>query len=193
MINTGRAVNLADWSGRPNMVFANNSAYSQADAVRIIETPLTSEKEAQRLIDLAASRYWRVTNPTMRNVLDEPVGYRLVPGANALPFLDPESPVGRRAGFMYRHFWASRYQADELYPAGRYPNQHPGGDGLPRWTDADRSLEDQRIVVWYTLGVTHIPRTEDWPIMPVHPTGFRLVPAGFFSQNPGLGVAATGR
>jgi hypothetical protein len=35
MINTGRAVNLSNWSGKPNMVFANNIAYSQGDAVRI--------------------------------------------------------------------------------------------------------------------------------------------------------------
>jgi hypothetical protein len=36
MVNTARAVNLADWSGQPNMTFANNAAYSQTgDAVRI--------------------------------------------------------------------------------------------------------------------------------------------------------------
>ena len=36
MINTGRAVNLSNWGGRPNMTFANNAAYSKTgDAVRI--------------------------------------------------------------------------------------------------------------------------------------------------------------
>jgi primary-amine oxidase len=43
-----------------------------------------------------------------------------------------------------------------------------------------------RPVFHLPLGVTHIPRTEDWPIMPVHTAGFRLVPAGFFSRNPAL-------
>jgi len=41
-------------------------------------------------------------------------------------------------------------------------------------------------VVWYTSGVTHVPRPEEWPIMNVHPTGFKLIPAGFFSRNPAL-------
>jgi primary-amine oxidase len=43
-------------------------------------------------------------------------------------------------------------------------------------------------VIWYTLGVTHIPRPEEWPIMTVHPAGFRLVPDGFFDHNPAADV-----
>jgi hypothetical protein len=81
-----------------------------------------------------------------------------VPGANALPFLDPQSPVGKRAALMCRHFWAARYARDELYPTGWYPNQHPGGDGLPPWTAADRPLEGENVVVWYTLNYHHLPR-----------------------------------
>ncbi len=177
------SVSEVNFSGAPT---GEDNPYG--NAVRITETPLASEAQAQRLIDLAASRYWRVTNPSARNALGEPVGYRLVPGANALPFLDPESPVGRRAGFMYRHFWATRYDADELYPAGRYPNQHAGGDGLPRWTAADRSLENQRIVVWYTLNYHHLPRPEDWPVQPCVYAGFHWMPSGFFDYNPALDV-----
>ena len=66
------------------------------NAIAITETKLATESEAQRVIDLAASRYWRVTNPQVLNALGDPVGYKLVPGANALPFLNPDSP-GRPA------------------------------------------------------------------------------------------------
>jgi primary-amine oxidase len=78
-----------------------------------------------------------------------------------------------------------------MFASGEYVNFNLSGEGLPKWTSANRPVENRDIVVWYTLGVTHIPRTEDWPIMPVHPTGFRLMPAGFFSQNPGLDAPAT--
>ena len=44
------------------------------------------------------------------------------------------------------------------------------------------------IVVWYTFGVTHVPRPEHWPVMPVEYTGFTLVPVGFFDRNPALDV-----
>ena len=36
MINVGRAVNLSDWTGKPNVTFANNVCYSQTgDAIRV--------------------------------------------------------------------------------------------------------------------------------------------------------------
>jgi primary-amine oxidase len=42
--------------------------------------------------------------------------------------------------------------------------------------------------VWHTVGVTHVPRPEDWPVMPVEYCGFMLQPVGFFERNPTLDV-----
>ena len=72
-----------------------------------------------------------------------------------------------RAGFTGNHVWVTAYDPDERYPAGDYPNQHAGGDGLPRWTAADRPLEDADVVLWYVFGAHHVVRPEDWPVMPV--------------------------
>ena len=44
------------------------------------------------------------------------------------------------------------------------------------------------LVVWYNFGQTHIPRLEDWPVMPVASVGFMLRPDGFFNSNPALDV-----
>ena len=55
---------------------------------------------------------------------------------------------------------------------------------------ADRELADVDLVLWYTFGLTHVPRPEDWPVMPVTRIGFRLVPSCFFDGNPGLDVPA---
>ena len=43
-------------------------------------------------------------------------------------------------------------------------------------------------MLWHSFGLTHFPRTEDWPIMPVDYTGFTLKPTGFFDRNPALDV-----
>jgi primary-amine oxidase len=40
--------------------------------------------------------------------------------------------------------------------------------------------------MWYSTGVTHIPRPEDWPVMPVAHVGFHLLPVGFFTRNPAM-------
>jgi primary-amine oxidase len=53
---------------------------------------------------------------------------------------------------------------------------------------ADRSLEGTDTVVWYTFGHHHVPRPEDWPVMPVAAIGFSLRPCGFFDRNPALDV-----
>jgi primary-amine oxidase len=93
---------------------------------------------------------------------------------------------------MDHHLWVTRYAPDERYPAGEFPYQHRGGDGLPRWVEADRSIEDTDLVVWYTMNHHHVPRPEDWPVMPAARIGFTLKPWGFFDANPGLDVPPTG-
>jgi primary-amine oxidase len=34
--------------------------------------------------------------------------------------------------------------------------------------------------------VHHVPRPEEWPVMPVAYAGFTLKPVGFFERNPAL-------
>ncbi len=151
-------------------------------------TRLDSEAQARRRVDSARSRTWKITNPNVRNRLGEPVAYKLVPGATPTLLAQPGSSIGQRAGFATENLWVTPQHPDERRPAGEHPNQHAGGDGLPRWTAADRSLVDTDIVVWHTFGVTHVPRPEDWPVMPVEYAGFLLAPVGFFDRNPALDV-----
>ena len=149
-------------------------------------TALPSESMAHRNVNLASSRKWEVMNPSVKNGLGENTGYILVPEENAVPYAAPDSWMRKRAGFIDAQFWATAYDPAQLYAAGFYANQSRGNDGLPVWIRANRSLQDSDVVIWYTLGVTHIPRPEDWPIMPVHPAGFKLVPDGFFEHNPAI-------
>jgi primary-amine oxidase len=152
------------------------------------ETALRTEQQAQRDLNFASSRAWKVINPNVTNALGANTSYILAPGENAIPYALPDSPIRRRAAFLNHHLWATRYQSEELAAAGPYPNQSKGGDGLVKYSADDASLVDQDLVLWYTLGVTHIPRPEEWPVMPTAHAGFRLIPAGFFAQNPGLYV-----
>ncbi len=151
-------------------------------------TVLESESVAQRVVDPFVNRYWKVINPNRLNHVGAPVGYKLVPGHTTYPMAQRDSVIGRRAGFMYSHLWVTPENPTERYPAGDYPFQHAGGAGLPEWTAADRPLVNTDVVLWYTFGTNHIPRTEDWPVMPVERVGFHLKPVGFFRQSPGNDV-----
>jgi primary-amine oxidase len=139
-------------------------------------------------VSLDAARYWKVVNPHERNAVGESPGYALKPHGTVVPFVRPEASVLKRAGFMANHLWVTPYAEDERHAAGDYPNQHQGGEGLPRWTAADRAVADTDVVVWYTFGEHHAARLEDWPVMPVQYAGFLLQPVGFFDRSPALDV-----
>ncbi len=126
------------------------------NAFRQRVTRFESELDARRDADAASSRAWKFTNPDVHNGLGAPVAYKLTPTMSTPTMLaHPTSSVGRRAGFAQHNLWVTPYRRDELRAAGEYPNQHAGGDGLPRWTADDRSLAGTDVVCWYTFGVTH--------------------------------------
>jgi primary-amine oxidase len=151
-------------------------------------TLLEHELAARRQVDPSKSRSWKIANRTRTNWVGQPTAYKLVPASTPTLLADPASSVGQRAAFAAHNLWVTPFHEDERRAAGDYPNQSSGGDGLPRWTAQDRPIVDTDIVVWHSFGVTHLPRPEDWPVMPVEYTGFSLVPFGFFDRNPALDV-----
>jgi primary-amine oxidase len=160
------------------------------NAFRPRVSALRSEADARRDASDAASRIWTVGSTERRNVHGTPTAYRLVPGHGTATLLaQPGSSVDRRAGFARHTLWATRYDAGERFPAGTYPYQHAEPGGLTEWS-GDRSLDGEDVVLWYTIGVTHFVRPEDWPIMPMTKAGFMLQPVGFFDRNPTLDIPA---
>ncbi|OFI38126.1 histamine oxidase [Arthrobacter sp. SW1] len=156
-------------------------------------TVLTRESEAVREGDARNGRSWVISNPESRNRLGEPVAYKLHSENQPTLLADPASSIARRATFATKDLWVTRYAEDELYPTGDFVNQHPGGAGLPAYIAQDRDIDGQDIVVWHTFGLTHFPRPEDWPIMPVDTVGFKLRPEGFFDRSPVLDVPASAK
>jgi primary-amine oxidase len=133
---------------------------------------------------------WRVVNPNSTNGLNQHPGYELRPGHSAMSMLAADDFPQRRAGFTAAPLWVTAYDPEELYAAGPYPNQSKGGEGLPSYVKRHRSVDNADIVLWYTMGFHHVPRPEDWPVMPTLWHSVSLVPDGFFDRNPALGETA---
>lgn len=160
------------------------------NAFRPQRTRLTRESEAMRTADNLKARVWHITNPDKQNRLGQTVGYALHPEGQPVLLADPSSSIAQRAAFATKHLWVTKYDPAERYPAGNYVNQNPGNAGLPAYVAQDRDIDGQDIVVWHTFGLTHFPRPEDWPVMPVDYAGFTLKPVSFFDRNPALNVPA---
>jgi len=177
------AVEEVDVTGLP---VGPGNPYGNAIAQQV--TRLTSESQGARRTDGARGRTWRIISTERANRFGRPTSYTLYPESAPTLLADPDSPLARRAGFAANHLWVTRYDPDQRWPAGDFVNQHPGGAGLPAFTAADRDIDGHDIVVWHTFGPTHVPRPEDWPVMPVARCGFTLKPTGFFDRNPTLDV-----
>jgi len=188
----------------PDGVFVTCCAWSWASysskGGKGIPTPLSlmverrrfsSEGETGRLTNTHTGRLWEIINPNVKNsATGEPVGYRLrgKTGSNTRFAQLPGSANDKRAGFAQKHFWVTQYDDDERFPAGSYPNQNPGGEGLPAWIKQDRSIDNEDLVVWYNLCQTHVSVPEDWPVLPAKMLSFKLEPAHFFEENPSIDV-----
>ncbi|MCO6465596.1 MAG: hypothetical protein J5I53_03180 [Bradyrhizobiaceae bacterium] len=144
------------------------------------------EGESRSDVNMKSARTWKISSTTTTNALGGRPSYMLVPGANATPFLIPEHFLWKRASFLKHHVWVTRFHDNEMYAAGAYPNQSSGGDGVEHYASNNESLRGKDVVLWYTLGITHHPRPEEWPVMNTHHASFKLVPTGFFDVNPAL-------
>ncbi len=151
---------------------------------------IKNESEGQRNLNPASNRHWMVSDATSVNALGQQKSYVLMPGHNATPFAAVGSTARKMADFLENQVWATAYNEKEFFPAGNYPNTRGVKDGLPSWNNHE-DLQGKDVVVWYNLGITHIVRPEDWPIMNVHTVGFSLAPFSFFDRNPVVGVKNT--
>ncbi len=146
------------------------------------------ERDAKRQSTIDKPEVWRIINPEQAGPYGDPVGYEIAGGHQAITLLSEDDFVRRRAGFTEHTLWVTPFESSELFAAGDYPTAHAPHQGLPGWTAGNRAIANQDIVAWYTVGFHHIPRPEDWPLMPVSWHSFELRPVGFFERNPALDI-----
>jgi primary-amine oxidase len=180
-----------DVDGDSNRVFEMNTSNMQAQLKDRVgewfgmrQTTLKSEMSGRRDMDLATSRRWLVASATKMNELGQHTAYALVPGENAPSFQAPGSAPRRRASFLEHQLWVTLFDPRQMYASGEWVNLMREREGVEMWSANDRSIVDKDVVLWYTNSVLHLPRPEDWPVMPAHTAGFRLVPIGFWASNP---------
>ncbi len=132
--------------------------------------------------------YLRIVSNSQQNKLGYATGYQLYPGHNSTSVLSEDDPLQVRAGWSAKPVWLTRYARGELYASGDYPNQNNDVDGLMQWAAGAESIDNEDLVLWYTVGFRHITRSEDWPGMPTLWHSFRLRPFNFFDGSPVMDV-----
>ena len=81
-----------------------------------------------------------------------------MPGDNVLPFARPGRVHHPARGLHDQAPLGHPPRPARAVRRGEYPNQHPGGAGLPSYVEDDAPIENTDLVVWYTFGSHHIVR-----------------------------------
>ena len=173
-----------------NVVAPNPRGGPRTSTMQMVQRTAATEKQAAQKFDAAHIRL--LANPGKTNRVGNPVAYQLIPyaggthpiakGAN----FSADEWINHRLSFMDRQIWVTRYDPEERYPEGKYPNRSSSDTGLGAFTRDDQPIVNTDNVVWLTTGTTHVARAEEWPIMPTEWVNVLLKPWNFFDETPTL-------
>jgi len=141
-------------------------------------------------LDYDVNRTFKIQNASVRNPINnKQVAYKI----HAPPFqkmlADKQSFHYRRAEFADHNIYVTSHRDGELYAGGKYTNQSRGGTGVRTWAARNDNVVDTDIVVWVQFGINHVPRIEDFPVMPCEIIKVSFKPVNFFERNPAIDVA----
>ncbi|PFH46270.1 hypothetical protein AMATHDRAFT_155768, partial [Amanita thiersii Skay4041] len=160
------------------------------------------QTECERTWEYATDRRWKIVNRGRRHYSSgKEGGYVVLMKAGAVPMMAREDGwVGRRAAFARSAVWVCRdVEGDSageekgtvrMWPAGKYVPQtrEEPEESVGRWVKGGKGVDGEDILMFVTIGTTHIPRPEDWPVMPVENLSVFLKPNSFFTKNPSMDV-----
>ena len=161
-----------------------------ADSLRrslyVVEPSVAATEKAAQFDTHDASSKLHVMNEQHTNYVGNPVSYEVLAASHARLLLDPQDWPARRARFLQHDIWVTPYEAEERYAGGQYIFGSHGDDGLATWAAKDRPIRNRDIVVWVNIGMHHLTRAEDLPVMPMVWHSFKLRPHNFFDRNPAI-------
>ncbi|KKK18139.1 hypothetical protein P175DRAFT_0441910 [Aspergillus ochraceoroseus IBT 24754] len=149
----------------------------------VIKESGTAETDIQR------HRVFKIRNDNIINPITyKPVAYKLMAAPSQMIIMPKHAMGYQRAEFASKPIWVTKYQDEELYAAGEFTNQSKRAEGVETWVKRKDNTENEDVVLWHTFGLTHNPRVEDFPVMPMERISVMLKPDGFFTKNPALDV-----
>ncbi|KAG6917386.1 hypothetical protein DXG01_002765 [Tephrocybe rancida] len=155
--------------------------------------------ETGRPFSYSEDRRWKIVNTGKQHYASgKDVGYSIGMKGGATPMMArSDSWAAKRAAFLTNALWICREVEDakggRMWPAGKYVPQTRANpeDSVKTWVEGKKNVDNEDIVVFLTIGTTHIPRPEDWPVMPVEQLSVTLKPNSFFKANPSMDVPGT--
>jgi primary-amine oxidase len=179
------------------VVLPNTTGTPRTSTMQTVTRTVATEKQAAQKFDPSTVRLLSNTNKT--NKVGNPVSYQLIPYAGGTHPVAQGANFGKdewiynRLSFMDKQLWVTKYNEQERFPEGKYPNRSTKDTGLGQFSADDQNIVNTDTVVWLTTGTTHIARAEEWPIMPTEWVNVLLKPWNYFSETPTLHLGGTAK
>ncbi|GAM82038.1 hypothetical protein ANO11243_000170 [Dothideomycetidae sp. 11243] len=139
--------------------------------------------------DYNFNRTYKIQNSAVKNPINgKAVAYKIMAPPFQKIISHEDSFNYKRAEFSDRNIYAVKYRDNELFAGGKYTNQSRGGTGVRNWAGRKENIVDDDLVVFVQFGINHIPRIEDFPVMPVEIIKVAFKPVNFFTKNPAIDV-----
>lgn len=174
------------------VIAPNDRGGPRTSTMQTEQRVISTEQQAAQKFDPSTVRL--LSNLNKENKVGNPVSYQMIPYAGGTHPVAKGANFGKdewlyhRLSFMDKQLWVTRYNPDEKYPEGKYPNRSQTDTGLGQFTHDNQSIDNTDNVVWLTTGTTHIARAEEWPIMPTEWVHVLLKPWNFFDETPTLNL-----
>lgn len=150
----------------------------------------SSEKNATYEYNFDKPMYHIFHNNKQRNAFGEKKSFRLKAEGVA------KQLMRRNVGYEDAVPWAryqlavTQYKDQEHASSSFYHQWNPSTKTInfQSFIDDDESIVDEDLVAWVTLGIHHIPHTEDLPVTttPGKYATFHLIPYNYFSECPSM-------
>lgn len=147
------------------------------------------EKSGGYDLNTDSNRLFKIQNTDVRNPINKkPVAYKIMTPNFQKILADKDSYNFKRAEFADHNIYVTKHRDGELYAGGKYTNQSRGGTGVRAWADRNDDVVDTDVVVFVQFGLNHVPRIEDFPVMPCEIIKVAFKPVNFFDRNPAIDV-----
>lgn len=149
-----------------------SAANFAGNAFAVKETVLTRQTEGARAYSYDTDRRWKITNPARQHyATGKDVGYTVgMKGALTGLLARDDGWAAKRAAFAKKAVWVVKDVEDakggRMWPAGKYVPQtrEEPADSVGKWVEEEANIENEDLLLYITVGTTHIPRPEDWPV-----------------------------
>ncbi|XP_061171119.1 putative amine oxidase [copper-containing] [Saccostrea echinata] len=158
---------------------------------RIVKVNYTTEREAAFRYNFSEPKYHVFYNEKNRDKFGNPRAYRLLLRGVAKSMFKEGEGNEPGASWMRYQLAVTKRKEKERYSSSKYAT-YDGEDSVVNFENfiGDESIVQEDLVAWVTLGVHHIPHTDEVPNQQTvgGDVSFFLLPFNYFIKDPSLGI-----